>query len=93
MNFDYEIFLNDSLIAILPYSGEDFDIEIQEFWNYVKSRGLHEYCNDYFDASERDGHGQQEGKYSFEEYFNLSHAEIKTDLEKYLSLPKFKKNI
>jgi hypothetical protein len=91
MNFDYEISQKDDLITIIPYSeseteidADNFDITITEFWGYVVSQELNHYCHDYHDPRQSDGHGQDVGIMTFDEYFELDYSTIKKDLKEYL---------
>ena len=90
MQFDYDVNLLDDIITIHKHDEEFFDIPLDRFWVYVKENGLNEWCNDYYNPAEYDGHGQDVGKYEKEEYFDLSYDTIKADLSKYLSTPKYK---
>jgi hypothetical protein len=86
--FEYEIFLREDLISIFLIIDEQIDLDIQDFWKFLKEKNMLGYCADFFDASQSDGHGQTEGDYSFEDYFDLPYDKIKKDLAVYI---KFKK--
>ena len=84
-NFDYEIIHDEGVIEIIYYFEESFSISMSEFWKYVKQNGLNEYCNDYFDPSQIDGHGQDCGVLKRDEYFDIDkNADLKTDLAFFL---------
>ena len=91
MQYEFEIDLLNNVITIFKYDEDYFDFEVNSFWNWVKDNDLNHWCNDYYDASERDNHGQEVGEYSRDEYFDLSHEDLKKDLTKYLMSSKFKK--
>jgi hypothetical protein len=91
MEFQYDVFKEDNIISIYKTDDSTFDIGITEFWNFIKREGLHEYCNDYYDGSLPDCHGQDAGKYSEDEYFDLSYQDIKKDLKEYILKSKYKK--
>jgi len=91
MKFEYDIFKDDDIITIHNHDETFFDMTIEEFWSWVKRNEMHNWCNDYYDASESDCHGQEVGVFTKEEYFDQSYDEIKSALEKYLLMPKFKK--
>lgn len=84
--FEYEIFFREDLISVynLPDIGDELDLDLQEFWKFLKSNDMISYCRDFYDASQNDGHGQIEGKYSFEDYFELPYEVIKKDLAQYI---------
>jgi hypothetical protein len=52
---------------------------------------MNQWCNDYHNPAEYDGHGQDTGEYTKQEYFDLPYDHIKADLEKYFLKPIFKK--
>lgn len=84
--FEYEIFFREDLISVynLPDIGDELDLDLQDFWKFLKSNDMISYCRDFFDSSQNDGHGQVQGKYSFEDYFDLPYEVIKKDLAKYI---------
>jgi hypothetical protein len=89
MKFTYDVHIEHDIIEIHKEDDTYIDIIISEYWEWIKRYDLHHYCIDYFDARESDGHGQEIGKYTKEEYFNLSYESIKDDLTTYLNI-KFK---
>jgi hypothetical protein len=90
MQFDFDINFKDEVITIHKHDEEFIDIPLERFWVFVRENDLNDYCNDYHNPSEFDGHGQDVGKYDKQEYFDLSYETIKADLSKYLLTPKFK---
>ena len=91
-NFDYEIIQDEGVIEIINYYEESFSISLNEFWNFVDKNGLNEYCDDYYDPSQSDGHGQQSGELTKEEYFEfVDENSLKNDLATFLRI-KFSKN-
>jgi len=91
MQFEYDVFLSDDIISITKHDETFFDIILNDYWEWIKTNDLNHYCNDYYDASQSDRHGQEVGKYSIEEYFDLHYDTIRADLNKYLLQPKFNK--
>ena len=61
MNFNYEIFLREEFISIYFEDESTIDIDIQDFWDFIKSRELNHYTLDYFNPQEADGHSQELG--------------------------------
>lgn len=89
MNFDYEVFEQDETIEISNFDEKDpsksFTIGLYRFWDWVESTGLNQWCNDYYDASQYDGHGQDTGKFTMDEYFDTVGIElVKEDMAKYI---------
>jgi hypothetical protein len=95
MKISYEVLFKEGTIIIesVDESFDSISIEIDQFWSWVKREGLNEYCEDYYDPNEFDGHGQSSGHLSLEEYFNLHHSLIENDLIKYLTTKKTKPKI
>ena len=91
MNFEFEIYQEDDVITIHKHDETFFDIILSDYWIWLKTNDMHLWCNDYYDASQSDRHGQQVGKYSKDEYFELPYSELKADLTKYLLQSKYKK--
>ena len=83
-NFDFDIEYDDGTIEIYNYNEESFSISIDEFWKFVTKNGFHEYCNDFYDPREHDGHGQECGEFTMEEYFDIDKNSFKHDLAIYL---------
>ena len=84
-NFDYEIIYEEYVIEIMNYNEESFSVSLDDFWDFVYKHGFHEYCNDYYDPSEHDGHGQKSGELTREEYFEyVDDNSLKHDLAIYL---------
>ena len=83
ITFDFE---SDDIIVVSSLDDEfdDFTIGADNFWKYVVHHELNTYCEDFYDASEPDGHGQRTGTIGREEYFNSHHAIVAQDLEQYL---------
>ena len=92
MKYDYEINRYDDYIEINIDDDNYFETPLSEFWDYIKSNKLHHYCHDYYSPTEYDGHGQDRGKLSFDEYFDQPYETIKENLTQYLLTPKFKKH-
>lgn len=90
--FEYEVYLSDDIITIHRHDETYFDIILEDFWTYIDKNDMNHYCNDYYDPTQNDGHGQDSGKLTKDEYFDQHYDTIKADLEKYLLLPKFKKH-
>lgn len=91
MHFDYEIYMEDDIITIHKHDETFFDILINSFWNFITENDMNQWCNDYHNPAEYDGHGQDTGEYTKDEYFDLPYDHIKADLEKYFLKPIFKK--
>jgi hypothetical protein len=91
MQFDYDILFNDELITITFDDDKFIDVPLSDYWEWVKFKNLHHYCNDYYDASISNRHGQQVGKLTLDEYCQQGYNVIKADLEKFILEPKFKK--
>lgn len=91
MQFDFNVDTLENVINIHTYEETFFDIPIDSFWQWIKDNGLNDYCNDYYDASRPDNHGQDTGSLSRLEYLDLSHETIKKDLIHYITQSKFKK--
>lgn len=91
--FDYFVDYPEDSITITSIDDEfpDFSISLSRFWNWAKSNNLNQYCEDYYDASEDDGHGQRTGEYTMKEYFDNFHAMAKDDIHGYLIATKNKK--
>lgn len=84
-NFDYELIHDEGIIEILNYNEESFSISIDDFWNFVFKNGFNQYCDDYYDPREYDGHGQRSGEFTREEYFDfLDDNSLKHDISIYL---------
>ena len=95
MRISYEVISQEGII-IIESVDESFDtisIDLDAYWSWVKREGLNQFCDDYYDPSEYDGHGQSSGYFSQEEYFNLHHSIIENDLIKYLKSKKNKPKI
>jgi hypothetical protein len=92
MNFEFEIYLKEGYITIVPYSEseteldpENFNIIIDSFWKFVQKEELNSFVEDFYDSKEPDGHGQISGELSKDEYFSKFSTEtIKKDLRKFL---------
>ena len=73
--------------TILVFDVEDsfpeFSITMDDFWKFVKEKGLNQFCSDDFDPA-TSSHVQRTGSLDFEEYFDLSYPTLKKDLESYL---------
>jgi hypothetical protein len=84
-NFEFEVNLPDNTIEVINYNEDSFSISIDEFWDFIVEQEFNLYCNDYYDAREYDGHGQETGELTQEEYFeNLELESIKRDLAIFL---------
>lgn len=69
-------YVNDNLL----------NISKERFWDYVVKKSLNHFCNDFYDGSQPDGHAQNCGEYTLDEYFEiLTSTEIKEDIIKYLN--------
>ena len=62
-----------------------FSLSMDKFWGWVERNGLNGYCEDYYDPSAPDCHGQNVGTLSREAYYNLHYELIKQDLIDYLT--------
>lgn len=85
MRYDFELDADDGLILICPEYGAPIYVTINDFWNYVETHGLNEWCDDSYSPNEPDGHLQKTGVYSYDEYFALPDKSIKNDLDKFIS--------
>lgn len=83
MNFNFEIFKREELITIYFEDESSIDIDILDFWNFIKREELNLHCTDYFNPNQVDGHSQILGKYSLDEYLGISYQNIHADLIKY----------
>lgn len=95
MRISFEVLENEGTI-IIESVDESFDtlsIDLEQYWSWVKREGYNAYCDDYYDPSELDGHGQDSGHLTQEEYFNLHHSLIEQDLITYLKSKKNKPKI
>jgi hypothetical protein len=91
-NFDYDIIHDEGIIEIINYYEESFSISLNDFWNFVDKNGLNEYCDDYYDPYQTDGHGQKSGKLTKDEYLEfVDENSLKNDLATFLK-NKFNKN-
>jgi hypothetical protein len=91
MQFEFEIYPKDGYITIVPYSEseveldpENFDITIDSFWNYIVKEELNKFTLDYYDPTVPDGHHQESGTLSQDDYFLNSYDTIKQDLKHFL---------
>jgi len=75
-----ETLLISSVHDIFP----DFSIPLYTFWNWVKKNELNLWVEDYYDARSPDGHGQQSGSFTLQEYFLLRHDLVEKDILKYI---------
>ena len=66
--FEYEILKETLLISLL--NGDDFELDIEDFWTFVVNHELNHFCYDFPDPSQADGHGQITGTYTLEEYLS-----------------------
>jgi hypothetical protein len=57
---------------------------MDKFWNWILKKGYNHYCEDYYDPSEPDNHGQKVGTLTRENYYDLKYQLIKNDLVEYL---------
>ena len=95
MRISFEVLFKEGTI-IVESVDESFDIlslELEKFWDWVKRNDLNAYCEDYYDPSESDGHGQRSGYLNMEEYFSQNHALIEDDIITYLKQKKTKPKI
>mgnify|MGYP006275436871 FL=1 len=90
MDIEFEVLHKEGIIAIVSIddSFSPVNLSIDKFWGWVERNELNTYCEDYYDPSEPDGHGQLTGTLSFGEYFDLYHELIKKDLIDYLKTHK-----
>lgn len=84
MDFEYEIFLGEDVITVFYGDESSTDISLSKFWAWVKHYELNEWVHNYFNPAEPDGHRQDTGFHSFEEYFALPYQKLKADIEAYL---------
>jgi len=82
MNFDYEI--NEELISIYYHNDTSEEIELTKFWKWIQSNELNEWVDNYYHPAESDGHRQESGFCTLEEYLDYPYATIKKDLETFL---------
>lgn len=66
--------------------GKEIDCIISRslFEEFIDDHDLREWCRDYYDPSEPDGHGQQEGKLTWKEYWDQYSGIIKGDIHEFL---------
>jgi hypothetical protein len=95
MLISFEVLLKEDIIIVnsVDDSFDTLSIEIHKFWDWVKRNELNAYCIDYYDPSEVDGHGQDSGYLSMEDYLNLNPKIIENDLITYLKNKKNKPKI
>ena len=86
MGIEFEVLHKEGIIAIVSIddSFSPVNLSIDKFWGWVERNELNTYCEDFYDPSEPDGHGQNSGTLSFGEYFDLHHELIRKDLLEYL---------
>jgi hypothetical protein len=89
MKFDYELFEDEETIEISNFDKDDASktirVDLIRFWDWVDAKGFNQWCNDFHDPREYDGHGQETGKFNMEQYFGeLDNDSIRTDLSIYL---------
>jgi hypothetical protein len=85
MKFSYDVFQEEGIIEVFNIDLQDtIEIKVDKYWKWVVDNGYHEWCNDFHDPRESDGHGQETGEYSMEEYFMQDYESIKHDLTIYL---------
>jgi hypothetical protein len=84
---EFDILEKEGLILIQSTDDtfEDFTIDKAKFWRWVVSNELNAYFKDYHDPMAFDGHGQDSGHLSEDEYFDIAYKQIKSDLIKYLT--------
>lgn len=90
MRISFEVLPKEGTI-IIESVDESFDtmtIDLDTYWSWVKRQNLNAYCEDYYDPSEFDGHGQVSGYLNQEEYFSLNHSLIEDDIITYLTTKK-----
>jgi hypothetical protein len=92
MKFEHEIHFSDDIITIHKHDETYFDIILDDFWKYAKENNLNDYCHDFYDPTQENGHGQDCGSLDKEEFFDISYHDMQYYLEDYLSMPKFRKH-
>lgn len=81
---DY-IDVNDHIEILVNLPEKSIVVTKNEFWKWMVSKGYNEYCYDYNDPSQFDGHGQKSGKITKDEYFqNTDTKERMVDLYEFL---------
>lgn len=86
MQFEYEVFMGDDVISVFYHNETTEDISMTTFWMWIKKKEYDEWTIDYFDPVEHDGHRQESGRFSMEQYFSQPYETIKKDIKEYLSL-------
>jgi len=86
MKFEYDIDSKSNTITINVNDDAYLVIEVDDFWKHVVDYSLNEYCHDYYDPTQENGHGQDSGFLDREEYFKLDYRTIKEDLQEYLTI-------
>ena len=89
------MFLKENIITIdsIDESFDSFSIELDKYWSWVKRMDLNSFCENYYDPNAIDGHGQNCGYLTQEQYFNLNPSLIEDDLITYLEQKKNKPKI
>jgi hypothetical protein len=72
------------VFAIVDGKEKDYIISLSLFEAFIDDHGMREWCRDYFDPSQPDGHGQDAGKMSWEEYWDQYPGIVKMDLVEFL---------
>jgi hypothetical protein len=74
---------NERIIEIY-YNNDFMDIDKEKLYQFVVENNLHYWVDNFYDPKESDGHGEQTGYHSFEEYFNLPFENIEDDILLYI---------
>ena len=95
MRISFEVLLKEGTIIVesIDDSFDTLSLEISKFWDWIKRNELNAYCEDYYDPSEIDGHGQRSGYLTMDEYFKQNNSLIEDDLINYLQQKKTKPKI
>jgi hypothetical protein len=82
--FDFDFDLDKEKNRILLCNGS-LSLDRLEFETFLDDTGRLDWCNDFYDPSQSDGHGQTSGKYTPEEYWEkVCDKTIQSDLHAYV---------
>lgn len=90
-NFDVEVFLDENLIYIIPCDEDfdDFNIDIDKYWDFIKNKGLDYYEVSIYQPKYEEKYTTGDAYYyNFSDYIEKPILEFKEDLKMY-----FKENI
>lgn len=79
---DYNI--SKKYIHVDMWNGSHLQIEKVNFWDWVQENGYDEWCIDFHDPAQHDGHGQRSGSMDMHEFLTRPHKELMADIFEYL---------